>query len=271
MWDPLGGKVESSRGKKGKKAVWHLTLGLKDTIFAGIGVVGLMMISFALGALAGRGDIYRVASSWGLLTPEGAKVVQMVPPGTVPQVLTQSMGAGSAPVAATPAAPASGPSHPSAHVATAPKHAAPVTGSIAGVPAATASSKKKSKASASARERKAREEELHRLRQEVAAKLKFQNSFDTAPKPPKASGKQAKNAPAPAQVKVAQYRDAKSAKAKVAELHKKGIKATVKQGKDKHGAYYAVYRLNPAKAQESEKLVQKKGKAAANQSKTNSH
>jgi hypothetical protein len=266
MWDPLGGEVESSRGKKGKKAVWHLTLGLKDTIFAGIGVVGLMMISFALGALAGRGDIYRVASSWGLLTPEGAKVVQMVPP----PVLTQGMAAGSAPVAAAPAAPASGPSPTSAPVAAAARHGAPVTGSIAGVPAATASTKKKTKSSASARERKAREEELHRLRQEVAAKLKFQNSFDSAPKPPKVSGKQAKTAPAPVQVKVAQYRDAKSARAKVAELQKKGIKATVKQGKDRHGAYYAVYRQT-AKPQDSEKLAQKKKKVAENKPKTNSH
>jgi hypothetical protein len=271
MWDPLGGEVESSRGKKGKKAVWHLTLGLKDTIFAGIGVVGLMMISFALGALAGRGDIYRVASSWGLLTPEGAKVVQLAPPGSVPQVLTQGMAPGSAPVAAAPAAPAGGPSPATAPVASSPKHGAPVTGSIAGVPAATASTKKKSKTSASARERKSREEELHRLRQEVAAKLKFQNSFDTAPKPPKASGKQAKTAPAPVQVKVAQYRDAKSARAKVAELQKKGIKATMKQGKDKHGAYYTVYRQNPAKPQENEKLAQKKKKVAENKPKTNAH
>ena len=71
--------METGRGKKGKKAGWHLTLGLKDAIFAGIGVVGLLMMSFALGALAGRGDIYRVAYSWGLLSPEAKQLVQMTP------------------------------------------------------------------------------------------------------------------------------------------------------------------------------------------------
>ena len=76
---PEGGEVETGRGKKGKKAGWHLTLGVKDAIFAGIGLVGLLMMSFALGALAGRGDIYRAAYSWGLLTPDGAKVAQWMP------------------------------------------------------------------------------------------------------------------------------------------------------------------------------------------------
>jgi hypothetical protein len=84
---PEGGEVETGRGKKGKKAGWHLTLGIKDAIFAGIGLVGLLMMSFALGALAGRGDIYRVAYSWGLLAPDGAKVAQWMPggpPGVAP-------------------------------------------------------------------------------------------------------------------------------------------------------------------------------------------
>ena len=76
---PGGGEVETGRGKKAKKAGWHLTLGVKDAIFAGIGLVGLLMMSFALGALAGRGDIYRAAYSWGLLTPDGAKVAQWMP------------------------------------------------------------------------------------------------------------------------------------------------------------------------------------------------
>ena len=76
---PGGGEVETGRGKKGKKAGWHLTLGVKDAIFAGIGLVGLLMMSFALGALAGRGDIYRAAYSWGLLAPDGAKVAQWMP------------------------------------------------------------------------------------------------------------------------------------------------------------------------------------------------
>ena len=83
---PEGGEVETGRGKKGKKAGWHLTLGVKDAIFAGIGLVGLLMMSFALGALAGRGDIYRAAYSWGLLTPDGAKVAQWMPAPGPPAV-----------------------------------------------------------------------------------------------------------------------------------------------------------------------------------------
>ena len=80
---PGGGEVETGRGKKTKKAGWHVTLGIKDVIFAGIGLVGLLMMSFALGALAGRGDIYRAAYSWGLLAPDGAKVAQWMPvPGS---------------------------------------------------------------------------------------------------------------------------------------------------------------------------------------------
>ena len=73
--------METGRGKKVKKAAWHLNLGLIDVIFAGIGIVGLMMMSFALGALAGRGDIYRAAYSWGLLNPEPKPVAQVMPAG----------------------------------------------------------------------------------------------------------------------------------------------------------------------------------------------
>jgi hypothetical protein len=83
---PQGGEVETGRGKKGKKAGWHLTLGVKDVIFAGIGLVGLLMMSFALGALAGRGDIYRAAYSWGWLAPDGAKVAQWMPAPGPPAV-----------------------------------------------------------------------------------------------------------------------------------------------------------------------------------------
>ncbi|MGB8991204.1 MAG: hypothetical protein WCD80_04030, partial [Desulfobaccales bacterium] len=93
--------METSRGKKGKRTGWHLTLGLKDAIFAGIGVVGLLMMSFALGALAGRGDIYRAAYSWGLLTPDGSRVAQQwTPPLTAPAVAPPA--APGTPTASTP-------------------------------------------------------------------------------------------------------------------------------------------------------------------------
>jgi hypothetical protein len=254
--------VENSRGKKGKKAIWHLTLGLKDTICAGIGVVGLMMISFALGALAGRGDIYRAASSWGLMSPEAPKMAAWSPQAAPP-----SPAAPAATAAAPTTAQAGAPAVPPAGVAAAKQPtAAPVTGSIAGVPGPAPEAKKKTK---SGHRDKARDEELQRLRQEVAQKLKFQNSFDTAPKP-KTAKKEAKGkAAAPTQVRVAQFRDAKSAKAKVAELQKKGIKAFIKQGKDQQGAIYTVYRQSASQPQANEKVAHKPEPGADAKPKTN--
>lgn len=264
--------METSRGKKGKKAIWHLTLGLKDTIFAGIGVVGLMMMSFALGALAGRGDIYRVAYSWGLWAPENAKVAQFVPP-PAPTASSQGAAVEARPAAAAAPAPAGAPG-PAA--AAPPKQGAPVTGSIAELPPSPAGAKKKAKSGpVSSRDAKAKEEEMHRLRQEVAKKLKFQNSFDTAPKTakqkPKEKEAKAKTAAAPTQVKVAQFRDAKAAKAKVAELQKKGIKASLKQGKDGKGAYYTVYRQSAANPQGDDKVAQKTEKPGERKPKPSTH
>lgn len=212
---PKGGNVVKGRGKKSKKTGWHLKLGLKDAVFAGIGVVGLMMMSFAVGVLAGRGDIYRMAYSWGLLTPQGARVAQWMPvPG---------------PAAVTPAP-------------------APVTGSLAPVnpPAASAAAlKKKGKTGATRHDFKSQEEKLQRLRRELVQKLKFQNSFDTNPQPRSSKSRSHEKTQAKSQaplVRVAQYRTSKAAQTKVAELHRKGIKAIVKKTKDSKGTWYIVYK-----------------------------
>ncbi len=277
---PKGGEVETGRGKKGKKAGWHLTLGLKDTIFAGIGMVGLMMMSFALGALAGRGDIYRAAYSWGLLSPDTPQVAQWLPPPTAPAVAPAAApGTAGAPTSApltvaagtpgpgvAPAAVPPGPGTP-VTVPAKPTPAPPVTGSMVPlappVPAATASHKKdKTKTGTSHHEQKSREEEMRKVRQEMVQKLKFQNSFDTGPKPkvPKAKD-QAKAKAQPVHVQVAQYRTSKEAQAKVAELQKKGVKATVKTTKDAKGACYTVYKSAPAPQPSVEKVAQKPGKS----------
>jgi hypothetical protein len=267
--EPKGGEVETGRGKKGKRGGWYLTLRLKDTIFAGIGVVGLMMMSFALGALAGRGDIYRAAYSWGLLNPEGAKVAQWAP---APGPPTVAPAAAPGPAAASPAvaaavvpAPTAAPAAPSpAPVAAAPAPPAPVEGSIAPLPPpAAANAKKKGKTGATHHDPKSREEELRQVRQEMVKKLKFQNSFDTSPKPrlPKSKDHEKTQAKAQAsQVRVAQYRTDKEAQAKVAELQKKGVKATLKKTKDGKGTLYTVYKPGPAPAS-AEKLAQKPKKS----------
>jgi hypothetical protein len=122
---------------------------------------------------------------------------------------------------------------------------------------------KKSKGSSLHREQKAKEEELRKVRQEVAGKLKFQNSLDTSPKTARTAQKsKEKAAPPPAtKVKVGQFRDLKAAKAKVAELEKKGIKVSLKQSKDAKGPLYTVYKQVPQAASDSEHVAQKPQKA----------
>ena len=47
------------------------------------------------------------------------------------------------------------------------------------------------------------------------------------------------------------------------ELQKKGVKVTLKQGKDAKGAFYTLYRQNPSTpSKEGDHLAQKKEKAA---------
>jgi hypothetical protein len=259
---PGGDEVETGRAKKGKKAGWHLTLGVKDVIFAGIGLVGLLMMSFALGALAGRGDIYRAAYSWGLLTPDGAKVAQWMPapgpPGVAPAATAGSATSTTLTAAVAPA-PAATPAPPAPGVA-APARPGPVTGSIAPLPP-PAATKKKGKAGTTHHDQKSREEELQKVRQEVVQKLKFQNSFDTGPKARLPKGKEHDKAQA-TQVKVAEYRTSKEAQARVAELHKKGVKATLKTTKDSKGTLYIVYKTASPVQPAAAKIVQKPEKSS---------
>jgi hypothetical protein len=257
---PGGGEVETGRGKKGKKTGWHLTLGVKDVIFAGIGLVGLLMMSFALGALAGRGDIYRAAYSWGLLAPDGARVAQWMPapgpPGAAPAATPGTATSSTVAAAVTPA-PAPAPE------AATPARPDPVTGSIAPLPPPAAAKKKgKTGTGTTHRDHKSREEELRQVRQEVVRKLKFQNSFDTGPKPrlPKAKD-HAKSQPT--QVRVADYRTSKEAQARVAELNKKGVKATLKTTKDSKGTLYIVYKLASPVQPGAAKIAQKPEKSSA--------
>jgi hypothetical protein len=246
--------VETGRGRKSKKTGWRLTLGLKETIFAGIGVVGLMMMSFALGALAGRGDIYRAAYSWGLMSPAGSRMVRWAP-GMAPGVPARP---NQVPAAAPRQAAASGVKAPRA-VATKPAKPGVVAGSITGltppVPAATA--KKKRKRSSIHKDHKTREEELRRVRREVVPKLKFLNSFDNPAKPK--GHEKALTKSQTKQVRVAQYRSSREARGKVAELRKKGIKATIKKIRGSRGTFYVVYKTEVIH-HETGRLARKPGK-----------
>jgi hypothetical protein len=129
-------------------------------------------------------------------------------------------------------------------------------------PATAASSKKNPRVAQAQREQKAREDQQRQERQVVASTLTFQNSLDTTSKP----GHKKEKATAKPQltlVKVGTYRDSKTAQAKLGELQKKGIKATLKPGKDENGTFYTLYRQNPpSNPKESDNLAQKKEKAA---------
>lgn len=237
--------MAESRGRKSRKGRWQLVLGVKESLFALVGVLGLMMMSFAVGTLAGRGDIYRVLHNWGLLGPEAAKAVQPLPPWNLPQ----------AAVAPTPpAAPAAlqtAEAPPVGAAPTGPVPSSPQQGSIAPlVPASPPAASAKKAKSTHHKDSKSKEDELRRLREEVAKKLKFQNSLDTAAPKPKAGGPKAKpgekKAGSPQPVMVAKYRDKKAAAAKVAELRNHGEQAVLKEGKDDKGPYFAVYRQKPA-------------------------
>ena len=101
--------METGRGRSSKKP-WHLTLRLTEVVFAVFGMLGLLMMSFTLGVLAGRGDIYRVAYSLGLLVPEPQQAAQGIPPLGLTPAPTQSAAALAPAVAPGPAAAGAG--HP---------------------------------------------------------------------------------------------------------------------------------------------------------------
>ncbi|MDI6853579.1 MAG: hypothetical protein QME75_08265 [Deltaproteobacteria bacterium] len=214
--------MSEGRGRKTRKSKWQLTLGVKETVFSLVGVIGLVMMSFAVGTLAGRGDIYRVLHNWGLLGPEAVKAVQ---PWNLPQANMSLFAPAGPPAVQQPETgpTAAAPVHPAAPV--------PQQGSIAGAfapaPAGSQAAKKSKPNASSASRQKMKEEELRRLREEVAKKLKFQNSLDTSTyKSAKkgAAGSKAKtSATTLAKGKAA---DKKSSPAKVAELQKKGAAAS---------------------------------------------
>lgn len=261
--------MPEGRGRKTKKAKWQVVLGAKQILCGGLGLAWMMVIIFILGVLAGRGDIYRLFSGWGLVSPEASKVAHWSPPPQAPPV--------EAPPAATPAKSSPAAPRPAASASPTPP---PVTGSLAAMPAPAAAPAantapgKKAAKRPSPFDQKGKDEELRRLRREVASILKFQNSRDATPtKPARAASKQKEKHPAAPpkttakHVRVGQFRDLKTAKAKMAELQKKGEKVTLKQGKDKKGAFYEILREAPVNGREADRVAQKNQKSAGNKPK----
>jgi hypothetical protein len=259
--------MAESRGRKSKKGRWQLILGVKETVFTLVGIIGLVMMSFAVGTLAGRGDIYRVLYNWGFLGPEAAKALQ---PWNPPQAAVPTLPPVSPPAAQPPGSTltTAAPINPAAPT----PHQGSIAGPVSATPAAPPAAKKSKPSANQASPHKTKEEELRRMREEVAKKLKFQNSLDIAtPRPAKTRDSKVKIAEKPSSttmVRVAKYRDKKAAKARVAELQKQGDAVTLKEGKDEKGPYFLVYRQKSADAPKRPSVAQNKTKRAGTKLKT---
>jgi|GEM_PF-445608 hypothetical protein len=257
-----------SRGKRAKKA-WEMRVGIKELIFAGLGVTGMVMMSFALGTMAGRGDIYRVLSNWGLLGPDSGRVGQIwYQPTPPPQAATPVVAlATPAPQQEAPPAEQTPPHHERAIQKTpVPAPVKPIKANIIAPPNPVEQVKKKS----TKHELKAKEDQLEKIRREVAGKLKFQNSLDLAAtrgasakkgndKEQAAAGKAASPSATP-QVVLVKYRNLSQARVKLAQMQKQGEKVVLKEGKDNEGQYYALCRAVPAKPAESHQAAHPQAK-----------
>jgi hypothetical protein len=233
-----------SRGRKAKKAKWQVQLGIKELIFTGLGVAGLAMMSFALGTLAGRGDIYRVLYNWGLLGPDGGRASQIwrqaPPPPPMPVATLAERPSGKAPAPSrTPPKPTPTKTSTAAPVPKSP----PVKGHIVAAPTPSQTKKKSPKSNA-----KAKENKLEKIRREVATKLKFQNSLDAAAtrRSPSAGeskkGSDKKPTTSTSQMVVAKFRSLDRARARLSHMQKQGEKVVLKEGKDNEGRYFVIYR-----------------------------
>jgi hypothetical protein len=238
--------VGESRGKRSRKTRWQLKLGIKELIFTALGVAGLAMMSFALGTLAGRGDIYRVLHNWGVLSPD-RDTVQMW--GQAPSLPATPV----APLASRP-----GPEIPAPQASSdaQPPKSPPVVGDIAALPKKPSHAEKKKSSKQTA---KAKTDNLEKIRREVASKLKFQNSLDLAStrrKPPageakKGTDKNAVSRTSTSLMVVAKFRNVNHAQLKLAQMRKQGEKVVLKEGKDADGRYFAICRQVTVSAQSS--------------------
>lgn len=251
--------MAEGRGRKAKKASdFKLRLGAKELVFGGLGVAGLVMMSFALGTLAGRGDIYRVLNNWGLIGPDSNRTAQVwyqAPSPSTAQVVPLA-----SPPSLEPGVPPE--AKPGPPVTSAAPHTpgpAPVKGSIIPAPNPVQAKKKTLKPDGHAKEDK-----LEKIRQEVASKLKFQNSLDlSATRAPHAGDKAKKEkeavaAPRPqaAPMVIAKYRDANQARTKLINMQKQGDKVVLREGKDSEGGYFAICRQTAPAPAEPQHLAQ---------------
>jgi len=217
--------MSQTRGRKSRKGRWQLVLGVQEATLGLVGISALMVLSFALGTLAGRGDLYRILSSWGLL---GSETIQ-APSLDLPQASLPPL---------VPAVPLPGAARKLQQ------------GSIATLPGPQAVTQPPGKFRLSdQRGPYSRAEELRQLREEVVKKLKFQNSLESWTfKPAHKSRGVGPRGTGTVLVRVDKYRDRQAARARVAELCNQGEAVTLKEGRDQEGPYFLVYRHKSAAA-----------------------
>jgi hypothetical protein len=221
--------MAESKGRKSKKGQKQVILGVKEVLGVAAGLICIVMVSFTAGALAGRGDIYRFLHNWGLMGEADTNTFQ---PWNAPPVAFQPAESQNPSTAPLPT-----------------PHQGSITGAVAAAPPAVQPAPTPRPVS-SAQNRKNTEEELRRMREELAQKLKFQNSLDSVPFRPAPRRQPQARAPekpgATIMMRVVRYRDKKAAQARLAELRRQGEKVSLREGKDEEGPYFTVYRQVPA-------------------------
>lgn len=222
--------MAEGKGRKSKKGQKQGKLGVKEALGVALGLLSIILVSFTAGALAGRGDLYRILHNWGLV---GDATTNAIQPWDASPVA--SGPAETRPMAATGSLPV--------------PHQGSITGAASAVPPAVKPATTAGPGS-SGLNRQNTEEELRRMQQEMAEKLKFQNSLDSVPfRPARRRQPQARapeKAGATIMMRVVKYRDKKAAQARLAELRRQGEKVTIQEGKDEEGPHFTVYRQVPA-------------------------
>lgn len=277
---------QEQKSKEKKKVTF--TMGATKLLGYGLVVMFLMVWVFALGVLAGRGDINRLFQRLGLYKTDLAARLGVTPDGQAPVVLPVSQ-----PEEAHKAVAEAGKkSAPEAKVAeTIPAVASPTSktaDAVASKVPAETTKKPGAVSTVEAKRPKGPTQQKPDQDPSLASKLSFQNSLDTPTrKQPKTvakkeatvhtanvaslpapqtetTGVEKKKAPSAYQVKVASYRTAEEAETALADLKKKGFKVNLQQGKDKSGATFTIKTGRYNTKSEAEKVTQKLKEAKLN-------
>ncbi len=269
--------MAAGKQARNDREAFKLVLGFKQLVVGGLVLTVSLVWIFVLGVLVGKGEVTRLLSKWGVMTETAAKEGIVPGTATAPTPVQQASptqtpapeGKTAAPKTDTPPAPVVSAMTPALTAENAANKPAPVSKQAARKPSKPAKPPEKTKAVVKEKPEK----------ESVAARLKFQNSLGSPPKPakPKAKGAAAvqtasmtgapgtESQPQPAvkvaaksyRLKIGTYRNTQEAQRAMAELKQKGLAASLSTGKDKNGAVYVVRSDKVKSRAEAEKLTQK--------------